>query len=160
MVVISENASNYFQDCIPHNHCYGCGPENARGLQLKSRWDGEESVAAFAPQPWHSAGPEQFLNGGVIATVIDCHCVCTAIADCYRREGRAIGSEPNIWCVTASLKVDYLKPTPIDRAVTLRASIAEVSGRKIRLVCGVFAGVQECARGEVLAIRVDPAWRA
>jgi acyl-coenzyme A thioesterase PaaI-like protein len=130
------------------------------GPKTRADWDGEEVVAVFTPQPWHSAGPERFLNGGVIATVIDCHCVCTATADCYRREGRAIGGEPNIWCVTASLKVDYLKPTPIDRAVTLRASIVEVSGKKIRLACGVFAGEQECARGEVLAIRVDPAWRA
>lgn len=147
--------SEYFQDLIPHNHCYGCGPLNAQGLKLKSRWQGAEALAVFTPQRWQAAGPEQFLNGGIIATIIDCHCVCTAIADCYRREGRAIGSEPNIWCVTASLKVDYLKPVPIDRPVTLRATIVEVSGRKTRLACGLVSGEQECARGEVLAIRVN-----
>lgn len=152
-------SSDYFQDHIPHNHCYGCGPLNEQGLKLKSRWEGESAVAVFSPQPRHAAGPQQFLNGGVIATIVDCHCVCTAIADCYRREGRPMGSEPNIWCVTASLKLDYLKPVPIDRAVTLRASIVEVSGKKTRLVCGLFSGEQECAKGEVLAVRVDPAWR-
>lgn len=151
--------SEYFQDHIPHNHCFGCGPANAHGLRLKSRWQDAAAVAVFEPQPWHAAGPEQFLNGGIIATVIDCHCVCTAIADCYRREQRAIGSEPDIWCVTASLKVDYLKPVPIDRSVSLCASIVEVSGKKVRLSCGLFSADTECARGEVLAIRVDPNWR-
>jgi acyl-coenzyme A thioesterase PaaI-like protein len=149
----------YFQDSIPHNHCYGCGPSNAQGLKLKSCWQGEESVAVFAPQPWHAAGPEQFLNGGIIATLIDCHCICTAIADCYRREGRVIGSEPNIWCVTASLKVDYLKPARIDQPVKLGASVIESSGKKIRVVCALLSGDQECARGDVLAIRVDASWR-
>lgn len=150
-------SSDYFQDHIPHNNCYGCGPANAQGLKLKSRWEGEASVAEFTPRAWHAAGPEQFLNGGIIATIIDCHCVCTAIADCYRREGRSIGSEPDIWCVTASLKVDYLKPVPIDRPVILRATIVEVSGKKTKLVCGLFSGERECAKGEVLAVRVGPA---
>lgn len=151
--------AEYFQDHIPHNHCYGCGPANAQGLKLKSCWQGDTSVAVFTPQSWHAAGPGQFLNGGIIATIIDCHCICTAIADCYRREQRAIGSEPNVWCVTASLKVDYLKPVPIDRPVTLQASITEISGKKAKLVCGLFSGEQECAKGQVLAIRVDPGWR-
>jgi acyl-coenzyme A thioesterase PaaI-like protein len=151
--------SQYFQDHIPHNHCYGCGATNEQGLKLKSCWEGDAAVAIYTPQPWQAAGPEQFLNGGIIATIIDCHCICTAIAGCYRREQRAIGSEPNIWCVTASLKVDYLKPVPIDRPVTLRASIVESSGKKTRLVCSLLSGEQERARGEVLAIRVAAAWR-
>jgi acyl-coenzyme A thioesterase PaaI-like protein len=152
--------SEYFQDHIPHNNCYGCGPANAQGLKLKSRWQGDAALAIFTPQPWHAAGPEQFLNGGIMATLVDCHCICTAIADCYRREQRVIGSEPNIWCVTASLKIDYLKPVSIDRSVMLRASIVDVSGKKTRLVCDLLSGEQECARGEVLAIRVDPGRRS
>lgn len=30
-----------FQDQIPNNHCFGCGPENASGLQIKSHWVGK-----------------------------------------------------------------------------------------------------------------------
>ncbi|HEY3487347.1 MAG TPA: PaaI family thioesterase [Gammaproteobacteria bacterium] len=149
----------YFQDRIPHNHCYGCGPANAHGLRLKSYWQDNTALAVFVPQPYHAAGPQQFLNGGIIATIIDCHCICTAIADCYRRERRAIGSEPDIWCVTASLKVDYLQPTPIDKPVTLRAQIAESGPKKIWLECSVLSAAEECVRAEVLAIRVPASWR-
>ena len=148
-----------FQDQIPGNLCYGCGPDNEHGLRIKSFWEGDESVSAFIPQPFHTAGPEQFLNGGIIATIVDCHCVCTAIADHYRREDRVIGTAPLIWCVTASLKIDYVRPVPIDTPVTLRARIMETAGKKTRLSCSLFSGNQECAHGEVLAIRVPPSWR-
>ena len=148
-----------FQDQIPENHCYGCGPGNREGLRLKSFWDGEESVATFQPQPAHAAGPRHVLNGGIIATIIDCHCVCTAIADAYRREGRAVGTDPSIWYATASLKVDYLRPTPIDETISLRARIVEAGSKKTLLTCVLLAGGEECARGEVLAVRVAEAWR-
>jgi len=148
-----------FQDLIPDNHCYGCGPHNAHGLRIKSYWDGDEAVSTFTPQPFHMAGPTNVLNGGIIGTVIDCHCICTAFADAYRREGRAIGSDPQLWYATASLKVDYLKPTPIDQPLTLRAKVVEAGPKKTRISCSLYAGDQECARGEVLAIRVAHGWR-
>jgi acyl-coenzyme A thioesterase PaaI-like protein len=102
------------------------------------------------------AGPTDVLNGGIIGTVIDCHCICTAFADAYRREGRAIGSDPQLWYATASMKVDYLKPAPIDQPLTLRAKVVEAGPKKTRITCSLYAGEQECARGDVLAVRV--AW--
>jgi acyl-coenzyme A thioesterase PaaI-like protein len=149
-----------FQDLIPDNFCYGCGPGNPQGLRLKSTWDGEEAVAEFTPHPFHAAGPRHVLNGGIIATIIDCHCVCTAIADAYRREGRDLGSEPLVWYATASLQIDYLRPTPIDQPVALRARIVDAGPRKTLLTCVLTAGGEECARGEVLAVRVSEAWRS
>lgn len=148
-----------FQDQIPDNHCYGCGPHNTHGLRIKSYWDGDEAVSTFTPQPFHMAGPVNVLNGGIIGTVIDCHCVCTAFADAYRREGRAIGSDPQLWYATASIKVDYLKPTPIDKSLTLRAKVVEAGPKKTRISCSLYTDGQECARGEVLAIRVAHGWR-
>ncbi|MEZ4598862.1 MAG: PaaI family thioesterase [Syntrophotaleaceae bacterium] len=149
-----------FQDMIPDNYCYGCGPENPRGLHLKSTWDGEQSVASFSPQSHHAAGPRHVLNGGVIATIIDCHCICTAIADAYRREGRAVGGDPPIWYATGSLRVDYLRPTPIDEAVTLRAEVLEAGPKKTVLACTLTAAGKECARGEVVAVRVPETWKS
>jgi acyl-coenzyme A thioesterase PaaI-like protein len=148
-----------FQDQIPDNLCYGCGPGNEHGLRIKSYWEGAESVSTFVPQPFHAAGPAQFLNGGVTATIVDCHCVCTAVADHYRREDRAIGTMPLIWCVTASLKIEYFRPVLINKPVTLRARIINTDGKKTKLSCSVLSGNQECASGEVLAIRVPPGWR-
>ena len=148
-----------FQDQIPDNHCFGCGPHNANGLRIKSYWDGDEAVSTFTPQPFHMAGPTHVLNGGIIGTVIDCHCICTAFADAYRREGRAIGSAPRLWYATASMKVDYLRPTPIDQPLTLRAKIVEAGPKKTRISCSLTSDGVECARGEVLAIRVAHDWR-
>lgn len=144
------------QDQLGGHRCYGCGPLNEQGLQIKSYWDGEETVCHFEPRPWHVGGPN-FLNGGVIATIIDCHCVNTAMAATYKAEGRAIGSDPKIWCVTGSMQISYIKPTSMDEPVQLRARVIERSGRKTRVACSLFAKGEETVKAEVLAIQVP--WR-
>jgi acyl-coenzyme A thioesterase PaaI-like protein len=141
-----EMSSTAFQDLIPDNRCYGCGPQNHSGLRIKSFWEGEESVCVY-------------LNGGIIATLIDCHSVCTAIAHAYRLEGRAIGSDPHIWCVTANLNITYLRPTPLDAPVTLRARVTDAGPKKTMLQCRLYSNSDECARGEVVAVRVPDSWR-
>jgi acyl-coenzyme A thioesterase PaaI-like protein len=148
------------QDTIPHNHCWGCGTLNPRGLQIKSYVEGEETVCRFRPSPEHMAGPTHVLNGGIIAAVIDCHCVCTAIANSYRGAGRELGSEPLLWSVTASLRIEYLAPTPIAEETELRARVREVKGRRRVVECTLSSGGRECARAEVVAVEVPPSWRA
>lgn len=148
-----------FQDRIPGNHCFGCGPGNELGLRIKSFWAGEGvSICRFRPQPHHAAGPRGYLNGGIIATVIDCHGVCTAIAEAYRSAGREVGEGEPIWCVTGSLTVDYRRPTPIDRQVEIRAWIRRVEGRKTFVELDLTAGGESCAEARLLAVRVDPAF--
>jgi len=80
-----------FQDYYPDQlaHCYGCGRLNEHGLQIKSFWDGEESVCVFQPQPYHTAIPG-YVYGGLIASLIDCHSTGTASAAAYRAQGRAM----------------------------------------------------------------------
>ncbi len=91
------------QDQLGDNWCWGCGPLNEYGLQIKSYWAEDGAVCMWDPKPYHAAGPKRILNGGIIATVIDCHCVCTAIAAAYQSEGRGIGTTPAIWYATGSL---------------------------------------------------------
>lgn len=131
--------------------CFGCGQENTHGLRIQSRWEGDEVVCRWAPQPWHVAGPG-FLNGGVIATIMDCHMGVAATADAYREAGRPLGSDPQLVYVTATLRVDYLKPTPVDDPVELRARVTERSGRKHTVVCSLHAGGQETARAEAVFV--------
>ena len=144
-----------FQDHYPEelSHCYGCGRLNEVGLQLKSRWEGEETVAVLTPRPYHIAIPG-YVYGGLIASIIDCHGTGTAAAAAYRDAGRDMGTEPPFRFVTASLKVDYLKPTPLGVPLEVRGTVREIKGRKVVVDATVSAGGEVCARGEVVAVQM------
>jgi acyl-coenzyme A thioesterase PaaI-like protein len=143
----------YFQDYMPGNVCFGCGSENPEGLRIKSYWEGDEGVCTFESQPrFH--GWEAVINGGVLATVIDCHTMCTAMADAYRREGRSLASDPVYRYATGTITVRYLKPTPNDRPIVLRARVVEVKGRRTRVKCDVLVDGVKTAEGEAIGFRV------
>jgi acyl-coenzyme A thioesterase PaaI-like protein len=144
-----------FQDLGSVIHCHGCGRDNHQGLQIKSYWDGEEAVAVWKPQPYHCGGTKDVLYGGIIASLIDCHSLNLAIAHAYRTEHRPIGSIPRIGYVTANLNISYLKPTPIDKLLQLRARITKIDGRKAWVNCSLSAAGQVRATGDVLGIRVQ-----
>ena len=148
-----------FQDFYPDDvsQCYGCGRLNPHGLQIKSYWDGEESVCRFRPRPYHTSLPG-YAYGGLIASLIDCHATGTAAAAIYRDEGREMGTMPPVRCVTASLHVDYLAPTPIDTELEVRARVKEVKGKKVVLEASLSADGKVCARGQVVTIRIPPDW--
>lgn len=147
------------QDQMRDNYCWGCGADNPAGLHLKSYWDGELAVAEWTPSDEFAAGPRHFLNGGIIATLLDCHGVCTAVADAYQREGREIGTEPEIWHATVSLSVDYMRPVPIDKAVQLSAPLATYGDDGTSVECVLGAGGKDRARATVRTSRVPDAWR-
>jgi len=145
-----------FQDYYSDNtsHCYGCGSLNEHGLQIKSTWDGEESVAHYRPRPYHTAIPG-YVYGGLIASLIDCHSTGTASAAMYLAEGREMDTEPSFRFLTASLHVDYLRPTPIDCTLEIRGRVKEIKGRKVVVTSSLFAKGIECAKGEVVAVHVQ-----
>ncbi len=147
------------QDRLPDNHCYGCGADNEKGLRIKSHWHGEVCICRYTPRPEQCAGPRQYVYGGTIASLVDCHSVGTALSNYYRLEGREVGEAPQIWCVTARLTVNYLAPTPIDRDIELRAEIEEVGERKTRVLTRVFSGDAQTADGEVIVVRVADDWK-
>ena len=143
-----------FQDQGSVYDCHGCGPNNAKGLRIKSYWDGDEAVATWTAEAHHCGGTPDILNGGIIASLIDCHGLNLAIAHAYRAEGRPIGSAPRIGYVTANMNISYLKPAPIAQPIDLRACIIKIEGRKAWVNCTLSAAGQLCATGEVLGIRV------
>ena len=145
-----------FQDYYPDHlsHCYGCGRLNEHGLQIKSYWEGEETLCTFEPKPYHIAIPG-WVYGGLIASLIDCHCTGTAAAFAYRAEGREMGTEPYFRFVTASLHVRFLRPTPLGVTLEVRAYAKEVKGRKVVVDARVLAQGEVCARGEVVAVRIE-----
>jgi len=147
-----------FQDAYPddYSYCYGCGRLNPHGLQIKTVWDGDDAVTVFTPQPYHTA-VAGYVYGGLIASLIDCHGTGTASAAAYRAEGRAMGTEPARRYVTASLRVDYLRPTPLDGPLEVRGRVREISGRKVVVESTLSAGGVVCAKGEVVAVLMPEA---
>lgn len=153
---MSEKA---FQDYYPDDvaQCYGCGRLNEHGLQIKSHWDGEEAVCTYTPRSYHIAIPG-YVYGGLIASLIDCHSTGTAAAAAYRAAGRPMETSPALRFVTASLHVDYLKPTPLGVPLELRASVKEIKGRKVVVSTTLSANGEICARGEAVTVQVPEGW--
>ncbi len=143
------------QDFYPDDfaHCYGCGRLNPHGLQIKTRWDGEETVTRFTPRPEHVAVPG-FVYGGLIASLVDFHAMGTAAAAALRAAGREVGDGPAPRFVTGSLKVDFLKPTPLGPELEIRARAVEVRERKVVVHATVSAGGTVTATGEIVAVRM------
>ena len=150
-----------FQDYYPDevSHCYGCGRLNDHGLKVKSYWDGEkdETVATFVPEPYHMAVPG-YVYGGLLASIIDCHGTGTAAAAMYRAEQREMDSDPPIRCLTASLHVDYVRPTPLGVPLEIRGKVKEIKGRKVVVNATISAEGNLCVRGEVVAVQVPQGW--
>jgi len=147
---------DYYKDA--YSVCFGCGRLNPHGHQIKSYWEGEESVCRFTPQPYHTA-IAGYVYGGLIASVIDCHGTGTAAAAAFRSAGRPMGSEPDFRFVTASLHVDYLLPTPIDAPLELRGRVEEIKGRKVVVTVTLSSKGQVCAKGRVVAVQLPDSLR-
>ena len=145
------------QDYFKGDHalCMGCGPRNPDGFHIKTFWDGRRGRFRFRPKDYQTAVPG-VLYGGLIAAMIDCHCIGTAIAAAYDREGRAPGSLPVIMYVTANLNVSYMKSTPMDIDLLLRSEVSTQTERKSIVTCDLYAATGDpvFARGEVVGVRV------
>lgn len=149
-----------FQDYYPDDvaHCYGCGRLNESGHQLKSHWDGEETIARYTPRPYHTAIPG-YVYGGLIASLIDCHGTGTAAAAAARLAGWDPAVDPTPpdelpRFVTASLHVDYLRPTPLGPELEVRGTVKQATERKVVVEAALSAEGQVTARGTVVAVRM------
>ena len=117
----------------PQATCFGCGPSNPKGLQLKSYGHDGVVEASFRPWPEHDNGVG-FLNGGIIATVLDCHSAAAVMAKAFERgwlplPGAALSH------VTAGLSVRFLRPAPLHEPVQLRSVLSAVS--EAEMICDV-----------------------
>ena len=149
-------SEQYFQDYYPDNysHCYGCGRLNEKGMQIKSFWDGDEGVCRYTPAPHQSGGFPGNIYGGLIASLIDCHCAGTAAAAKHKHDGFELGDKPLQRFVTASLKVDFLKPTPLDTELEVRAKVLEIKNRKVVLSATLSAEGVVTATGETVMVQL------
>jgi acyl-coenzyme A thioesterase PaaI-like protein len=142
---------DYYPDDVAH--CYGCGRLNEQGHQIKSFWEGDETVSHYKPKDYHTAIPG-YVYGGLIASLVDCHGTGTAALAAYRAESREHDSLPALRFVTASLQVDYLKPTPLGVELELRGKIIELKGKKVISEITVSANGEVTAKGKVIAVQM------
>lgn len=142
---------DYYPDEL--SYCYGCGRLNEYGHQIKTFWDGDETVTHFTPKEYHIAIPG-YVYGGLIASLIDCHGTGTAALASYRAENREPDTLPPFRFVTASLQVDYLKPTPLGVELELRGKIVEIKGRKVISDITVSANGIITVKGKVVAVQM------
>jgi acyl-coenzyme A thioesterase PaaI-like protein len=153
---MAQERPDAFQDRYPDDvaHCYGCGRLNPQGHRLKTRWEGDETVTRFTPQPYHTAIPG-YVYGGLIASLIDCHGTGTAAATGVANPEAGQGDRPGELLprfVTASLKVDYLRPTPLGPEIEIRGRAREVTERKVVVEARVLVNGEVTARGTVVAV--------
>jgi acyl-coenzyme A thioesterase PaaI-like protein len=146
---------DYYQDA--ESQCYGCGSQNKEGLQLKSYWDGESSTATFLPEPYHTA-IKGIVYGGLIASIVDCHGTGTAAAAATSAAGIELSKGKPLRFVTASLHVDYLRPTPMGVPLKLRGTVEELKERKVTVAVTVEAEGELVAKGNVIAVQVPDDW--
>ena len=142
------------QDLYPDDfsHCYGCGRLNSHGLHVKSEWHDGECVARFHPEDYHIALPG-YVYGGLIASLADCHGMATAAGAAMVSSGAVPGRDTTPRFVTASLHVDYLRPTPLGPELVLRAKPVEIGAKKVVIEMDVFAGDTQTARARIIAVR-------
>lgn len=134
------------------SHCYGCGRLNPDGLQIKSVWNGNEAIARFTPRPYHTAVPG-YVYGGLLASLIDCHGTGTAAAAAYAAAGREPGTAPYLRFLTASLRVNFLKPTPLGPELIIHGRVKEMAGRKVVVEAWIEVDGETTVQGEVVAVQ-------
>lgn len=120
--------------------CYGCGPANAQGLQIQSFVEGDEVIAHFTPKAHHNAFPN-VLNGGIIGTLLDCHCNWAACWFLMQNQGL----EQPPCTVTADYTIKLKRPTPMNAELTLKARLIKIEGQKAQIEGELIAHDKVCA---------------
>ncbi len=134
----------------PQMKCFGCGPANERGLRIRSFARGEEIVCEWQPEPHHEAFPGM-LNGGIIGALLDCHSNWAAAYHLMQRRGA--DSPP--CTVTADYSIKLLRPTPVDRPVSLSARVVESTDDRATVEATLTANgkVTATCRGTFVAVK-------
>ncbi len=149
--ILTKAIQDYYPEDL--SYCYGCGRLNPHGHHLRSAWDGEETVAYFTPSEHHIAIPG-FVYGGLLASLVDCHGTGSAALAAYKQAGREWETLPAFRFVTASLQVNYLKPTPLGVELEIRGKIVEIKGRKVITDITISANGDVTVKGQVIAVQV------
>ena len=135
----------------PHNACFGCGPANEKGLRIRSFAAGDKVVADWTPEPHHEAFPG-ILNGGIIGSLLDCHCNWTAAWHLMTAQG--LDHPP--CTVTMEYTIKLRRPTPSDRPLHLEAKAVESDGKVVTVEGWLYAADKLCDHCVGKFVAVEP----
>ena len=138
------------EEYSPNGVCFGCGPANEKGLQIRSFPENGEVVAEWRAEKYHEAFPGM-LNGGIIGALLDCHSNWTAAYFLMKRDD--LDHAP--CTVTAEFHVKLLRPTPTDGPITLKARVVDSSADRATVDADLIAGGKVCdtCRGVFVAVK-------
>ena len=134
----------------PQNACFGCGPANPKGLRIRSFPEGEHLIARWKPEPHHEAFPG-VLNGGIIGSLLDCHCNWTAAWHLMKEAG----ADHPPCTVTMEYTIRLLRPTPTDQELELDAWAEGSEDDRATIAGELRAGGKVCATctGKFVAVK-------
>lgn len=151
MTTTSTTGKSLQDTYAPRSICFGCGPANEKGLRIQSFVEGDEVVATWTPEKHHEAFPGM-LNGGIIGSLLDCHCNWTAAHHLMKQ----VGADAPPCTVTADYAIQLKRPTPSEGPVTLRAHVVSSEGDRAVVEGTLEAGGKVCATCKGTFVAVKP----
>ena len=143
------NEKSVQEQYAPNSICFGCGPANEKGLQIKSYRIDNGLEMEFECEEKHQAFPG-VVNGGIIGSLIDCHGNWTAAIAIMDKNGN---DEPQC-TVIAQYEVKFKKPTPFGSKLKLKSRVLGVQEDRAEVIVQLKADGETCATGRGLFVAV------
>ena len=102
---------------VAQNRCFGCGPANPTGLHLDFLRVDDGSVVSMPTVSADFEGPQGYLHGGIIATLLD-----EAMSKAVRVRG--------LTAMTRQMEIEYLRPVPSSTKTRIHGKLVRSDGRK------------------------------
>ena len=135
----------------PHGICFGCGCKNKKGLQVKSFVNNKLIISQWRAKEHHQAFPN-VLNGGIIGSILDCHCNWAAAY--FLMKGQRLKTTP---CTdTAEYTIKLKRPTPFNALLNLSAKLINIKNNIAIIEASLIAEEKVCATCIGTFVSVDP----
>lgn len=118
-----------------HAECFACGDRNVRGLHLEFRPAGMSRVSAEGTLGEEYQGYPGFVQGGIVATLLD-----SAMTNCLFADG--------IEAMTVRLNVRFREPVVVNRGMTVAACLVRRRGRFYELEASIMQDGTQRASAE------------
>jgi acyl-coenzyme A thioesterase PaaI-like protein len=148
---LNEKPASLQEQYAAASICFGCGPANKDGLHIRSYPQDDTLICDWTPEAKYQAFPGA-LYGGLIGSLLDCHCNWTASWHLMHKNG--LDTPP--CTVTAEYTVKFMRPTPSDQPLKLVARVVQSKERSATVEGELFSGGELCATCHAVFVAVKP----